>query len=99
MLGACILLVVFAPGCASRPPEAETITVEGTVRMEGAEPFAAEVLETEADNLYVLEIPDALREGFRTHVPVRVTGTLHRPEPGNAPYARIRVTAWEPVDR
>ena len=99
LLLAALFVVVLsvAAGCASTPPPVETITVEGTATMRGAEPFAAYVLETDGDNLYVLVFPDDLREGFRARMPVRVSGELYRGLWSGVHYAHIRVTAWEPL--
>lgn len=91
------ILLLAAPGCASTPPAAEELTVEGRVEARGAEPFSAYVLDTDAGGSYVLVIPEDQREGFDTPIRVRATGTLYRADWQGMPYAHLRVRSWERI--
>ena len=64
---------------ATEAPDGSTVTIEGIVRLVGAEPFADYVIETEEGTYwYVVDGVEAIA-GYE-HLTVRVTGTVfHRP--------------------
>jgi hypothetical protein len=56
------------------------------------------MLEDDDGTLYVLDIPDSVREGFRTPSRLKVTGRLYQDDWNGSPFAHIEVTEWEPLD-
>lgn len=88
-----MLLVGLLAACTSTAPRptAETITVEGQVSMRGNEPFAAYMLETANQNLYVLTFDEGQEQTFSTAQRYRVTGTLSSDLWNGRPFAHLRV--------
>lgn len=99
-VGLIALLCMGTDGCASGrdgPPE-DSVTVEGVVTARGNEPFSEYVLETANGDLYVLTVPDSLREGFLTPSRLTVSGRLYDDEWNGRAYRHIEVDAWTEVD-
>ncbi|GAB5517982.1 MAG: hypothetical protein RhofKO_02330 [Rhodothermales bacterium] len=91
------LLGLLMAACTSTAslPAADTITVEGQVSMRGNEPFAAYVLETSNQNLYVLTFDEGDAQRFTTAARYRLTGTVSFELWNGRPFAHLRVQASE----
>lgn len=91
-------MLLFASGCATTPqPSPEMVTVEGSVRVRGNEPFTAVMLETEEQNQYVLALTGEQRHALSSPTRARVTGRLYKADWNGRPYAHIEVTEVVPL--
>ena len=98
------LLILAAACAASRNDEADLLTVEGWISVQGHEPFTKLVLRTDQRNEYVLN-EEVLAEEERIELPsdepahLRVTGKLYKDDWNGRPYAHLRVTSWKRVEK
>lgn len=90
LVGFCL----FLAGCAASTTTTGSqhiITVEGHVSSRGNEPFAAQMLETDNRNLYVLNLEDAPQTSFIYGRRYRIEGRLYLGEWNSYPYAHLQV--------
>lgn len=86
--------LLLLTGCMTAEPSAQPqhiITVEGQVSSRGNEPFAAQMLETDDRNLYVLNLDDAPQTSFIYGRRYRIEGRLYLGEWNSFPYAHLQV--------
>lgn len=97
LVGFCLCLA----GCAASTTTTGSqhiITVEGQVSSRGNEPFAAQMLETDDRNLYVLNLDGAPQTSFIYGRRYRIEGRLYLDDWNSFPYAHLQVLEVTEID-
>lgn len=93
-----LLATMASASCASSAYRAEPMTVQGTITVQGNEPFTAVILQTPSRNYYILKMSPEMRSRLITPAIRKVTGHLYLDQWNGRDFAHLDVVRIEPAD-
>jgi hypothetical protein len=93
-----IALAGIVSSCAPAPYRVEPMTVEGTISVQGNEPFTAVILQTSERNYYVLSLSPEMRARLSAPTIRKVTGYLYLDQWNGKDFAHLDVIQIAPPD-
>lgn len=91
-------IVLLVSACAGTGVMPEVLDVEGTITVNGNEPFTAVILRTPSRNYYILKMSTEMRQALITPAYRRVIGRLYLDEWNGRDFAHLDVHRMETAE-